>query len=60
MNDIPDLHMLGKLCGWDVRLHDIVKRLRCSKYGKKKCVAGVAATRRRAYVPQISGYTALR
>jgi hypothetical protein len=30
-------YMLGRLCGWDARLEDVAKRLRCSKCGKKKC-----------------------
>jgi len=28
---------LGRLCGWDARLEDIAKRMRCSKCGKKRC-----------------------
>jgi hypothetical protein len=29
--------VLGRLCGWDARLDEVAKRLRCSKCGKKKC-----------------------
>jgi hypothetical protein len=32
-----DPHVLAKLCGWDARITEVVKRLRCSKCGKKKC-----------------------
>ncbi len=28
---------LGRLCGWDSKISDIAKRLRCSKCGKKQC-----------------------
>ncbi len=28
---------LGRLCGWDARLEDVAKRMRCSKCGKKQC-----------------------
>ncbi len=28
---------LGKLCGWDAKLADVAKRMRCSKCGKKAC-----------------------
>lgn len=49
-----DPHTLGKLCGWDARLDDVVKRLRCSKCGKKKCTW-------RAYPPhKPRGLTSLR
>ena len=30
-------HTLAKLCGWDARLEDVAKRMRCSKCGKKQC-----------------------
>jgi hypothetical protein len=30
-------HTLGRLCGWDARLEDVAKRMRCSKCGKKDC-----------------------
>jgi hypothetical protein len=33
-----DPHLLGRLCGWDARLEEVAKRLRCSKCGKKQCV----------------------
>jgi hypothetical protein len=32
-------HMLAKLCGWDARLEDVVRRMRCSICGKKNCTA---------------------
>jgi hypothetical protein len=32
-----DPHTLGRLCGWDAKLSDVAKRMRCSKCGKKKC-----------------------
>ena len=32
-------HTLAKLCGWDARLDDVVRRMRCSICGKKKCTA---------------------
>lgn len=28
---------LARLCGWDARLADVAKRMRCSKCGKKRC-----------------------
>jgi hypothetical protein len=28
---------LGRLCGWDTRLADLAKRMRCSKCGEKQC-----------------------
>jgi len=28
---------LAKICGWDTRLEDVAKRMRCSKCGKKQC-----------------------
>jgi hypothetical protein len=44
---------LGRLCGWDARLEDIAKRMRCSKCGKKRCTL-------RAFPPKKPrGYTAL-
>jgi hypothetical protein len=42
--------ILGRLCGWDARLEDVAKRLRCSKCGKKKCTArAVPAQKPRGY-----------
>jgi len=32
---------LANVAGWDARLGDIVKRLRCSKCNQKKCTARV-------------------
>jgi len=44
---------LGRLCGWDSRLEDVAKRMRCSKCGKKRCTL-------RAFPPKKPrGYTAL-
>jgi ribosomal protein S14 len=46
-------HTLAKLCGWDSKLEDVAKRLRCSRCGKKNCVL-------RAFPPQKPrGYTSL-
>ena len=46
-------HTLGRLCGWDARLEDVAKRLRCSKCGMKKCAL-------RVFPPQKPrGYTSL-
>jgi hypothetical protein len=28
---------LGRLCGWDAKLADVEKRMRCSKCSKKRC-----------------------
>jgi translation initiation factor 2 beta subunit (eIF-2beta)/eIF-5 len=28
---------LGRLCGWDAKLADVEKRMRCSKCGEKRC-----------------------
>jgi hypothetical protein len=42
-------HTLAKLCGWDARLGDVVRRMRCSICGKKKCAArAVPLTKPRA------------
>jgi translation initiation factor 2 beta subunit (eIF-2beta)/eIF-5 len=30
-------HILARLCGWDSKLEDVAKRMRCSKCGKKQC-----------------------
>jgi len=30
-------HTLGKICGWDKRLEEVAKRMRCSKCSKKQC-----------------------
>lgn len=34
-------HILAKLCGWDARLVDVARRMRCSKCGERKCSAKV-------------------
>src|SRR5580700_2871474 len=36
---IADPHTLGRLCGWNAKLEDVAKRMRCSMCGKKKCTA---------------------
>ncbi len=42
--------LLGRLCGWDARLEEVAKRLRCSKCGQKKCSArAVPLTKPRGY-----------
>jgi hypothetical protein len=46
-------HTLGRLCGWDARLEDVAKRMRCSKCGKKKCTVRALPPRK----PR--GYTSL-
>lgn len=30
-------NLLAHLCGWDAKLADLERRLRCSKCGKKSC-----------------------
>jgi hypothetical protein len=30
---------LAGICGWDARLKDVTRRLRCSKCGERKCTA---------------------
>jgi ribosomal protein S14 len=41
---------LGRLCGWDAKLTEVAKRMRCSKCGKKKCtLRAVPPTRPRGY-----------
>ena len=43
-------HTLGRLCGWDARLADVAKRMRCSKCGKKECrLTAVPPTKPRGY-----------
>jgi hypothetical protein len=34
-------HTLAKFCGWDAKLEDVVRRMRCSKCGERKCSARV-------------------
>lgn len=29
--------LLAKLCGWDMSIESVIRRLRCSKCGKKQC-----------------------
>jgi hypothetical protein len=38
---------LAALAGWDAVLTDVVKRLRCSKCGKRRCSATVRAETKR-------------
>jgi hypothetical protein len=46
-------HTLGGVCGWDAKLADVEKRMRCSKCGEKKCSL-------RAFAPaKPRGYSAL-
>jgi hypothetical protein len=33
-------HQVAKRCGWDTRLEDAARRMRCSTCGAKKCSAG--------------------
>jgi hypothetical protein len=43
-------HLLAKLCGWDAKLDDVARRMRCSVCGAKKCTArAVAMTPPRGY-----------
>jgi hypothetical protein len=35
-------HLLASFCGWDAKLTDVVRRLRCSICGQKKCAARTA------------------
>src|ERR1700722_7044551 len=50
---VAEPHPLGRLCGWDARLEDVAKRMRCSKCGKKRCSL-------RAFPPKKPrGYTSL-
>ena len=45
---------LGRLCGWDARLEDVAKRLRCSKCGKTEMHgAGGAGTKTATWVNNI-------
>ena len=32
-------HTLAAFAGWEARLEDVVRRLRCSKCGEKRCTA---------------------
>jgi hypothetical protein len=47
-----ELRTLGRLCGWDARLDDVAKRMRCSKCGEKKCTLRALPPRKpRGYTP---------
>jgi hypothetical protein len=37
---------LARLCGWDARLDDVARRLRCSKCGKRQCAARAVPPRK--------------
>jgi len=40
----------AKLCGWDAKLEDVARRMRCSVCGKKRCTArAVPLTAPRGY-----------
>jgi DNA-directed RNA polymerase subunit RPC12/RpoP len=30
---------LANVCGWDAKLEDVMRRLRCSKCGERRCTA---------------------
>jgi hypothetical protein len=32
-------HLLANICGWDAKLEDVARRMRCSVCGAKKCTA---------------------
>jgi hypothetical protein len=36
-------HTLAAFAGWDARLDDVVRRMRCSKCNQKKCTARAVA-----------------
>ena len=43
-------HLLANLCGWDAKLVEVARRLRCSVCGQKKCTArAVPVTPPRGY-----------
>jgi hypothetical protein len=43
-------HMVANICGWDARLVDVARRMRCSICGKKECTArAVPMTKPRGY-----------
>jgi len=48
-----DPRTLARLCGWDARLEDVARRMRCSKCGRKECRARAVPPRK----PR--GYTSL-
>jgi ribosomal protein S14 len=49
---IAEPHTLGRLCGWDSRLQDVAKRMRCSKCGMKRCTArAIPLQKPRGYTP---------
>jgi hypothetical protein len=44
---------LGRLCGWDARLSDVARRMRCSKCGGKACTLRAVPPRKpRGYKAQ--------
>jgi hypothetical protein len=45
-----DPRALGRICGWDARIEDVARRMRCSKCGKKLCkVRAVPPRKPRGY-----------
>jgi hypothetical protein len=32
-------HLLARICGWEAKLEDVARRMRCSICGKKQCTA---------------------
>jgi hypothetical protein len=50
---ITEPHTLVRLCGWNAKIEDVAKRMRCSMCGKKKCTARAVPPRK----PR--GYTSL-
>jgi hypothetical protein len=44
---------LGRLCGWNARLSEVAKRMRCSKCNKKNCTLRAVPPRKpRGYKSQ--------
>jgi hypothetical protein len=37
----PQPRTLAAIAGWDAPLQDVVKRLRCSRCGKRRCTASI-------------------
>ena len=38
--------LLGRICGWDARLEEVARRLRCSKCGMRRCRARAVLARK--------------
>ena len=47
-------NLLAHFCGWDAKLADLEKRLRCSKCGKKSCQIRVVEMQKPRGTPQIA------